>query len=53
MTADALLESGLTENAPIDVTFTGGTLFDAEGKNPIKLTALKPTVAQLTGGSAA
>ena len=53
MTADALLESGLTENAPIDVTFTGGTLFDGDGKNPIKLTALKPSLAQLSGGSAA
>ncbi len=49
MTADALLESGLAENAPIDVTFTGGTLFDAAGKSPIKLTALKPTLTQLTG----
>jgi sulfate transport system ATP-binding protein len=49
MTADALLESGLTEGAAIDVTFTGGTLFDADGKTPVKLAALKPTLTQLTG----
>jgi sulfate transport system ATP-binding protein len=49
MTADALLESGLTENAPVDVTFTGGTLFDADGTAPIKLAPLKPTLTQLTG----
>ncbi len=48
MPADALLESGLTEGAPIDVTFTGGTLFDAQGKTPTKLTALKPTLTQFT-----
>jgi hypothetical protein len=47
MTADALLESGLTEGAPADLTFTGGTLFDAGGKNPIKITALKPALAQV------
>ena len=49
MTADALLESGLTEGAPVDVTFTGGTLFDTDGKSPIKLAPLKPTLTQLAG----
>jgi len=47
MPADALLESGLTETAPIDVTFTGGTLFDAAGTSPTKLTALKPALTHL------
>jgi sulfate/thiosulfate transport system ATP-binding protein len=51
MAADALLESGLTEGAATDVTFTGGTLFDAAGKNPIKIAALKPTLAQLGTGT--
>ena len=51
MAADALLESGLTEGASADVTFTGGTLFDATGKNPIKIAALKPTLAQLGTGT--
>jgi sulfate transport system ATP-binding protein len=49
MAADALLESGLTEGAAIDVTFTGGTLFDTGDKNPVKLAALKPVLAQVSG----
>jgi sulfate transport system ATP-binding protein len=51
ITADAILESGLAEGTAADVTFTGGTLFDANGKNPIKLAALKPTLAQLGTGT--
>ncbi len=51
ITADAVVESGLIEDATLDVTFTGGTLFDAEGKNPIKIAALKPTLAQLGTGT--
>jgi hypothetical protein len=51
MTADAVLESGLTEGSMVDVTFTGGTLFDPDGKNPIKIAALKPALAQLSAGT--
>jgi sulfate transport system ATP-binding protein len=51
MSADALLASGLTDGDNIDVTITGGTLFDPNGKNPAKLSALKPTLAQVSGAS--
>jgi sulfate transport system ATP-binding protein len=51
VTADAILESGLAEGNAVDVTFTGGTLFDANGKNPIKISALKPSLAQLGTGT--
>jgi sulfate transport system ATP-binding protein len=47
MTADALLDSGLTTGAPVDVFFTGGTIFTGNGAGPIKLGALKPALAQL------
>ncbi len=51
ITADAILESGLAEGSIVDVTFTGGTLFDAGGKNPIKIAPLKPALAQLGTGT--
>ncbi len=51
VSADTILESGLAEGAAVDVTFTGGTLFDAAGNNPIRITALKPTLAQLGTGT--
>jgi sulfate/thiosulfate transport system ATP-binding protein len=47
MTADELLDSGLTAGAPVDVFFTGGTIFTGDGGGPIKLGALKPALAQL------
>ncbi len=46
MTADELLASGLSTGAPIEILFTGGTIFTA-GSGPIKLDALKPAVVQL------
>ena len=49
--ADAILASGLSLGSPVDVTFTGGTLFDAAGKNPMKIAALKPALAQLGTGT--
>jgi len=47
MTADALLDSGLVTGLKVDVFFTGGTIFTADGTGPIKLGALKPAVIQL------
>jgi sulfate transport system ATP-binding protein len=49
MTADILLDSGLIEGSPVEISFTGGTLFDADGKNPIKLASLNPAIAQRAG----
>jgi sulfate transport system ATP-binding protein len=46
MTADALLESGLRPDTAATVHFTGGTLFDAGGKNPAKLSSIKPMLAE-------
>jgi sulfate transport system ATP-binding protein len=45
MTVDALLASGLTDHAPVDVLFTGGTVFSSEIRQPLKLQALKPRLA--------
>jgi sulfate transport system ATP-binding protein len=47
MTADALLESGLAADMAVEVVFSGGTLFDMQGVNPVKLTALRPALAQI------
>ena len=47
MTADALLESGLGVDMPVEVIFTGGTIFTPAGNGPVKLGALKPALAQL------
>jgi sulfate transport system ATP-binding protein len=44
MTADVLLESGLAPEVSADVFFTGGTLFDATGANPVKLNAARPVL---------
>jgi len=45
MTADALLESGLVSDAPVDVLFSGGTVFDADGTKPVKMFAARGVVA--------
>jgi sulfate transport system ATP-binding protein len=45
MTADALLETGLAVGAMAEVAFSGGTLFDQDGKTPVKLTADRPALA--------
>jgi sulfate transport system ATP-binding protein len=45
MTADALLESGLTTNAPVDVSFSGGTVFDPDGTRPVRLLAARGAAA--------
>ncbi len=37
MPSDILLNSGLKPGTPAQVTFTGGTLFNEDGKNPAKL----------------
>ncbi len=47
--ADALLEAGLRPDMQADVIFTGGTLFDAEGKNPVKLAPPRPFLATVNG----
>jgi hypothetical protein len=47
MTADALLESGLAAGAAVDVFFSGGTIFMADGTGPVRLGALKPALAQI------
>jgi len=44
MTADALLASGLAVGSAVDVAFAGGTLFDQDGKRPVKLTAARPAL---------
>jgi sulfate transport system ATP-binding protein len=49
MNADTLLDAGLTPDMAVEVTFTGGTLFDAAGKNPCKLAAARPVLAQVSG----
>ncbi len=37
MPSEVLLEAGLANGAPAEVSFTGGTLYDAAGRNPAKL----------------
>jgi sulfate transport system ATP-binding protein len=37
MTADALLEAQLAVDMKVDLLFTGGMIFDAEGNNPARL----------------
>jgi hypothetical protein len=49
MTADALLESGLAADMAVEVIFTGGTLFPPGGSGPVRLSALRPALAQLRG----
>jgi hypothetical protein len=45
MTADALLDSGLATDAMVDVSFSGGTVFDLDGTGPVKLFAARGVVA--------
>jgi sulfate transport system ATP-binding protein len=47
MTADALLACHLQAGLLADVHFSGGTLFDAAGKNPVKMAAAKPVLAEI------
>jgi sulfate/thiosulfate transport system ATP-binding protein len=49
ITADDLLDSGLVAGLKVDVFFTGGTIFTADGAGPIKLGALKPAIVQFKG----
>jgi sulfate transport system ATP-binding protein len=44
MTADALLDSELAAGQMADVSFTGGTLFGADGTGPVKLGVLQKEV---------
>jgi len=50
MTADALIDLGLTTGAQVDVNFTGGTLFNINGDNPAKLKTGRPVFAAATRG---
>ena len=49
MPVDALLQAGLGPETQADVTFTGGTLFDADGQNPVKLAPPRPVLATVNG----
>jgi sulfate transport system ATP-binding protein len=44
MTADALLDCGLESDAAVDVSFSGGTVFDTDGTRPVKLLAARSVV---------
>ncbi len=51
VTADALEESLLVEGSAADVSFSGGTLFGADGNNPVGILPMKPVLAQLGTGT--
>jgi sulfate transport system ATP-binding protein len=48
MTADALLESGLVVGDAAEAVFAGGTLFGADGANPVRLSPPRPALRSVT-----